>query len=143
MTNDGINSLIYDGENHVVTAAGWAYVYDGNGLRVRSALRIAPAPRLRLFTFFPEAKSSPSTMIAQLLAVLSESTSIPKTDIGLLGDLRTELSFPQPPHGIITLFSIDYVLHFAFPLETCLKNRFCQTTGRGPVNQEFARGTIR
>jgi YD repeat-containing protein len=42
MTNDGINTLVYDAENHVTTAtnssASGAYVYDGNGLRVQKCV---------------------------------------------------------------------------------------------------------
>ena len=42
MTNDGINTLAYDGESHVTSAtngsAAGAYVYDGNGLRVQKCL---------------------------------------------------------------------------------------------------------
>src|SRR5229473_1915688 len=38
MTNDGSNTLVYDGENHAVSATNGgnsgAYTYDGNGLRV-------------------------------------------------------------------------------------------------------------
>src|SRR6266568_3368775 len=38
MTNDGSNTLVYDGENHAVSAtnggSSGAYTYDGNGLRV-------------------------------------------------------------------------------------------------------------
>ena len=41
MTNDGQNTLVYDAENHAVTATNSStsatYYYDGNGLRVRSA----------------------------------------------------------------------------------------------------------
>jgi len=39
MTNDGINTLVYDAENHLVSAtnggASGTYSYDGNGLRVK------------------------------------------------------------------------------------------------------------
>ena len=35
MTNDGLNSLGYDAENRVVSAAGATYNYDGTGLRVK------------------------------------------------------------------------------------------------------------
>ncbi len=35
MTNDGLNALTYDAENRAVSAAGAAYTYDGNGLRVK------------------------------------------------------------------------------------------------------------
>jgi RHS repeat-associated protein len=41
MTFDGINSLVYDAENHTTSASGTnagAYVYDGNGLRVQKCL---------------------------------------------------------------------------------------------------------
>jgi RHS repeat-associated protein len=42
MTNDGYNTLVYDGENRAVSAtngsAAGAYVYDGNGLRVQKCL---------------------------------------------------------------------------------------------------------
>lgn len=42
MTNDGNNTLVYDAENHAVSATngsnGGAYVYDGNGLRVQKCL---------------------------------------------------------------------------------------------------------
>ncbi len=35
MTNDGANSLTYDAENRVLTAAGASYTYDGKSLRVK------------------------------------------------------------------------------------------------------------
>jgi len=35
MTNDGLNQLGYDAENHMVSAAGAAYTYDGAGLRLK------------------------------------------------------------------------------------------------------------
>ncbi len=35
MTQDGLNSLTYDGENRVVSSSGSTYSYDGNGLRVK------------------------------------------------------------------------------------------------------------
>jgi RHS repeat-associated protein len=39
MTNDGSNTLTYDGENHLLTSSGalgsGTYTYDGNGLRVK------------------------------------------------------------------------------------------------------------
>src|SRR5579883_1128370 len=39
LTNDGINTLVYDAENHLVSAtnggASGTYTYDGNGLRVK------------------------------------------------------------------------------------------------------------
>ncbi len=35
MTNDGLNTLGYDAENHMVSSAGWSYVLDGSGVRVR------------------------------------------------------------------------------------------------------------
>jgi len=42
MTNDGVNTLTYDVENHTLTASGaygsGSYVYDGNGLRVQKAV---------------------------------------------------------------------------------------------------------
>lgn len=42
MTNDGVNTLTYDGEGRAVSASGslgsGAYVYDGNGLRVEKCL---------------------------------------------------------------------------------------------------------
>jgi len=42
LTNDGINTLVYDAENHVTTAtngsSAGAYVYDGNGLRVQKCV---------------------------------------------------------------------------------------------------------
>ncbi len=44
MTNDGVNALTYDGENHSVSAPGWAYVYDGNGLRVRKCAPNCTSP---------------------------------------------------------------------------------------------------
>jgi RHS repeat-associated protein len=41
MTNDGVNTLTYDGENHLLTSSGTlgsgTYTYDGKGLRVRKA----------------------------------------------------------------------------------------------------------
>src|SRR5882672_9511314 len=44
MTNDGANTLSYDGENHAVTAAGSTYAYDGNGLRVRKCAPNCTSP---------------------------------------------------------------------------------------------------
>jgi len=42
MTNDGVNTLTYDVENHTLTASGsygsGSYVYDGNGLRVKKTV---------------------------------------------------------------------------------------------------------
>ena len=42
MTNDGVNTLTYDVENHVLTASGslgsGSYTYDGNGLRVQKSV---------------------------------------------------------------------------------------------------------
>ncbi len=35
MTNDGLNSLTYDGENRLVTSSGGTYTYDGKSLRVK------------------------------------------------------------------------------------------------------------
>ncbi len=35
MTNDGLNTLTYDGENRLVTSSGSSYSYDGNSLRVK------------------------------------------------------------------------------------------------------------
>ena len=42
MTNDGVNTLAYDVENHVLSASGsygsGSYTYDGNGLRVQKSV---------------------------------------------------------------------------------------------------------
>jgi RHS repeat-associated protein len=41
MTNDGVNALVYDAENHTTSASGTgagAYVFDGNGLRAQKCL---------------------------------------------------------------------------------------------------------
>jgi len=35
MTNDGLNTLTYDGENQLVSSSGSTYSYDGNSLRVK------------------------------------------------------------------------------------------------------------
>ena len=53
MTNDGANTLTYDAENHSVSAAGTAYVYDGNGLRVRKCAPDCTSPTSStLYIFF-------------------------------------------------------------------------------------------
>jgi RHS repeat-associated protein len=48
MTSDGINTLTYDGENHVSTSSGIggtaSYVYDAGGLRVRKCLPNCTSP---------------------------------------------------------------------------------------------------
>jgi YD repeat-containing protein len=50
MTNDGINTLVYDAENRVVSAtngsSSGAYVYDGNGLRVHKCVPNCTSPTL-------------------------------------------------------------------------------------------------
>jgi RHS repeat-associated protein len=42
MTNDGVNALVYDAENHLFTSTGTGgtggYLYDGNGLRVEKCV---------------------------------------------------------------------------------------------------------
>jgi RHS repeat-associated protein len=55
-TNDGINSLTYDGENHTVAAAGWAYVYDGNGLRIRKCTPNCAGPTSSTLYIFSGSK---------------------------------------------------------------------------------------
>jgi len=37
MTNDGLNTLTYDGENRLVTSSGSTYSYDGGSLRVQKS----------------------------------------------------------------------------------------------------------
>ena len=48
MTNDGLNTLTYDGENRAVSATNGspsgAYLYDGNGLRVKKCLPNCTSP---------------------------------------------------------------------------------------------------
>jgi RHS repeat-associated protein len=48
MTNDGSNTLVYDAENHTTSATNsstsGAYVYDGNGLRVRKCIPNCTSP---------------------------------------------------------------------------------------------------
>jgi RHS repeat-associated protein len=56
MTNDGANTLVYDGENHSVSAAGWAYVYDGNGLRVRKCAPDCASPTSSTLYIFSGSK---------------------------------------------------------------------------------------
>ncbi len=38
MTQDGLNTLTYDGENRLVSSTGTTYSYDGNSLRVKKVL---------------------------------------------------------------------------------------------------------
>ena len=48
MTNDGSNTLVYDAENHATSATNGsnagAYVYDGNGLRVKKCVPNCTSP---------------------------------------------------------------------------------------------------
>jgi len=48
MTNDGVNILTYDGENHELTSSGslgsGAYLYDGNGVRVKKCVPNCTSP---------------------------------------------------------------------------------------------------
>jgi RHS repeat-associated protein len=60
MTNDGSNTLVYDGENHVTSAtnsgASGAYVYDGNGLRVQKCLPNCTSPTTNTTYLFSGSK---------------------------------------------------------------------------------------
>jgi RHS repeat-associated protein len=56
MTNDGANALTYDAENHAVAAAGWNYVYDGNGLRVRKCAPNCASPTSSTLYIFSGSK---------------------------------------------------------------------------------------
>lgn len=48
MTNDGLNTIIYDAENHVTSStngsSSGAYAYDGNGLRVKKCIPNCTSP---------------------------------------------------------------------------------------------------
>lgn len=48
MTNDGLNTIIYDAENHVTSSSNGsssgAYAYDGNGLRVKKCIPNCVSP---------------------------------------------------------------------------------------------------
>jgi len=48
MTYDGLNTLVYDAENHTVSAtnssSSGTYVYDGNGLRVQKCVPNCTSP---------------------------------------------------------------------------------------------------
>lgn len=48
MINDGVNTLTYDAENHLLTSSGslgsGAYVYDGNGVRVKKCVPNCTSP---------------------------------------------------------------------------------------------------
>jgi RHS repeat-associated protein len=58
MTNDGSNTLVYDAENHVVSinSAANAYVYDGNGLRVKKCAPNCTSPTTRTVYIFSGSK---------------------------------------------------------------------------------------
>ena len=60
MTDDGINTLVYDAENHVTSAtngsSAGAYVYDGNGLRVKRCVPNCTSPTTTTVYFFSGSK---------------------------------------------------------------------------------------
>src|SRR5579863_8502020 len=60
MTDDGINTLVYDAENHATSAtngsSAGAYVYDGNGLRVKKCVPNCTSPTTRTAYFFSGSK---------------------------------------------------------------------------------------
>jgi len=60
MTNDGINTLVYDAESHVVSAtngsSAGAYVYDGNGLRVKRCVPNCTSPTTTTVYLFSGSK---------------------------------------------------------------------------------------
>ncbi|MBI1738455.1 MAG: DUF4329 domain-containing protein [Acidobacteria bacterium] len=56
MTNDGANSLGYDAENHMVSAAGWSYAIDGGGLRARKCTPNCSSPTSNTIYVFSGAK---------------------------------------------------------------------------------------
>jgi RHS repeat-associated protein len=60
MTNDGINTLVYDAENHVTSAtnggSSGAYVYDGNGLRVQRCVPNCTSPTTSTVYLFSGSK---------------------------------------------------------------------------------------
>jgi RHS repeat-associated protein len=56
MTNDGQNTLVYDGENHAVSAtvtgsSSGSYTYDGNGLRVQKVSVISGTTTTTVYVF--------------------------------------------------------------------------------------------
>jgi RHS repeat-associated protein len=60
MTDDGINTLVYDAENHAVSATNGsnagAYVYDGNGLRVQKCVPNCISPTTATIYVFSGSK---------------------------------------------------------------------------------------
>lgn len=60
MTNDGQNTMVYDGENRVASAANGggsgAYIYDGNGLRVKKCLPNCTSPTITTIYIFSGSK---------------------------------------------------------------------------------------
>jgi RHS repeat-associated protein len=60
MTDDGINTLVYDAENHVTSAtnggSAGAYLYDGNGLRVKRCVPNCTSPTTTTVYFFSGSK---------------------------------------------------------------------------------------
>jgi RHS repeat-associated protein len=56
MTNDGINPLVYDAENHAVSSSSGAYSYDGKGLRVKKCLPNCTSPTTTTIYLFSGSK---------------------------------------------------------------------------------------
>jgi RHS repeat-associated protein len=56
MTNDGINTLVYDAENHAVSSSSGAYTYDGNNLRVKKCLPNCSSPTTTTVYLFSGSK---------------------------------------------------------------------------------------
>lgn len=60
MTNDGINTLVYDAENHMTSASSGsgagAYIYDGGGLRVKRCLPNCSSPTTSTVYLFSGSK---------------------------------------------------------------------------------------
>jgi RHS repeat-associated protein len=56
MTNDGINPLVYDAENHAVSSSSGAYSYDGKGLRVKKCLPNCTSPTTTTVYLFSGSK---------------------------------------------------------------------------------------
>jgi RHS repeat-associated protein len=94
MTNDGNNTLVYDGENRVVSASGslgsGGYVYDGNSLRVKKCVPNCSSPTTTTVYLFSGSKviaeyqngAAPSTPTkeyiysgGQLLATVTSSST--------------------------------------------------------------------
>ena len=56
MTNDGINTLVYDAENHAVSSSSGAYSYDGKGLRVKKCVPNCSSPTTTTVYLFSGSK---------------------------------------------------------------------------------------